>query len=67
MKPRFKSMMWNIRKQKTTTQNNQKKKEYKIKEEYKINKQPVGQLQEVQHSHPRGARRRERARNWRST
>ena len=27
MKPRIKSMMWNIRKQKTTNQNNKKKKE----------------------------------------
>ena len=29
MKPRIKSMTWNIRKQKTTNQNNKKKKEYK--------------------------------------
>ena len=30
-------------------------------------KQPLGQLQEVQHSHHRGGRRRrERARNWKS-
>ena len=29
--------------------------------------QPLGQLQEVQHSHPRGAKRRkERARSWKS-
>ena len=29
MKPRIKSMIWNIRKQKTTTQNNEKNKESK--------------------------------------
>ena len=29
MKPRIKSMIWNIRKQKTTNQNNNKKKESK--------------------------------------
>ena len=29
MKPRIKSMIWNIRKQKTTMQNNKKKKENK--------------------------------------
>ena len=31
MKPRIKSMMWNIRKQKTTNQNKKKKKESKKK------------------------------------
>ena len=31
MKPRIKSMTWNIRKQKTTTQNNKNKKESKKK------------------------------------
>ena len=28
MKPRIKSMIWNIRKQKTTSQNNEKEKEF---------------------------------------
>ena len=63
MKPRIKSVIWNIRKQKTTNQNSKKKKEFK-KGQYK---QPVGQLIALQHSHHRGTRRkRERARNWKS-
>ena len=32
----------------------------------RILQQPLGQLQKVQHSHHKGARRRERARNWKS-
>ena len=40
MKLRIKSMIWNIRNQKTTNQNNKKKKE----EERKKDKQPLGQL-----------------------
>ena len=33
MKPRIKSVIWNIRKQKTANQNNKKKKELKKKED----------------------------------
>ena len=63
-KPRIKSMIWNARKQKTTNQNSKKKKESpKIRQWCK---QPLGQLQAFQHSHHRGARRRERTRNWKS-
>ena len=46
--PRIKSMILNINKQKTTIQNNKKKKESKSMKMYK---QPLGQLQEVQHSY----------------
>ena len=41
--------------------------QYKKKKESPQNevyKQPMGQLQEAQHAHHRGARRRERTRNW---
>ena len=62
--PRIKSMILNIKKQKTTIQNNKKKKESKSMKMYK---QPLGQLQEVQHLHHSYARRRrERARIWKS-
>ena len=55
------SMIWNIGKQnqsiRTRRKNNPKKK--------RTYKQPLGQLQDVQDSHHRGARRRRgRARNW---
>ena len=46
MKSRIKSMIWNIRKQKTTLQNNKKKEV--------LYKQPLGKIQEVQRSHHRG-------------
>ena len=41
MKPRIKSMIWNIRKQKSTIQNNKKKKESK---QMSIVKESLGQL-----------------------
>ena len=63
MKPRIKSVIWNIRKQKTTNKQNKKEKESK-KYEDKF-KQPLRQLYEVQHSHHKVARRRrKRARSW---
>ena len=59
MKPRIKSMIQNIRKQKQPIRTTRKKNPPKLGQY----KQPLGQLQEVQHSHHRGARRsRERAR-----
>ena len=44
----------------------EKQKEKKSPKTQGLAKEPLGQLQEVQHSHHRGARRRERARNWKS-
>ena len=51
MKPRIKSMIWNIRKQKTTNQNSKKKKESKRMKI--VCKESLGQLEVLQHSHPR--------------
>ena len=63
MKPRIKSVIWNIGRKKqpirTRRKNNPKK-----QGQYK---QPLGQIQEVRHLHHRGTRRkRGGARNWKS-
>ena len=49
-------MIWNVRKQKTTNQNNKRKKESKKPE----CKETLGQLQAYQHSPHRGARGKEK-------
>ena len=54
MKLIIKSIIWNIGKQKTTNQDNKKKKKNPKKQ--RKYKQPLGQLQEVQQLHDRGAR-----------
>ena len=70
MKPRVKSMIWNIKKQKTTNQKHKKKRiKTKTNKQKKRGecKQPLEKLQALQHLHHRGARRRiERARNTKS-
>ena len=48
-------MIWNIKKQKTTNQQQEEKRIQKKRGKYK---QPLEQLQAVQHLHHRGARRR---------
>ena len=65
IKPRIKSMIWTVRKQKTTNPNYKKKRESK-KSKHSVSK-PLVKLQQVQHSHQTGARKRkERARNGKS-
>ena len=57
-----KSVIWVVRKQKTTNQNSKKKKESKT---MKTHKEPVGQPQahqDLHHEHT--GRRGERTRNW---
>ena len=60
MKPRIKSIIWNIRNQKQPIRTRRKKNPPKMR----IEKQPLGQLQAVEHSHNMGTRRRrEREKN----
>ena len=70
MKPRIRSMIWEMRKQKQNKTKNQSVRTTRRKKNPKKwgkCKQPLGQLQEVQHLHHRGTRRRgERTRNWKS-
>ena len=60
-KPRFRSTIWNIRKNKTFNQNSKKKKEFFKKT--RIIKEPLGHLQIYEHPNHRGTRRRGTARN----
>ena len=59
MKPRIKSIMWNIRKQKTANQNNKKKKESKNKNEDSV-RSLWNNFNTYQHLYCRGARGEEK-------
>ena len=56
MKPRMKSSIWNIRKQKNNQSEQQEEKRLQKKGGWC--KEPLGQLQVYQHSHNGGARKR---------
>ena len=55
MKPRIKSMIWNVKKKKAFNQNSKKKKESKKQGQAK---EPLEELQMYQHSNCRDAGRR---------
>ena len=65
MKPRIKPMIWNLRKEKKTfNQNCKNKKDSLQKNKVSLAKEPQGQLEMYQHLNHRDAtRRREEARN----